>query len=60
MHPEAHRKAKPAEETPSGVGRPFEPSFAHRGGISNRQTPPELEIGLTRTKQTVEVISNRQ
>ena len=28
--------------------------------ISNRQTPPELEIGLTHTKQTMEVIPNRQ
>jgi len=28
--------------------------------ISNRQTSPELEIGLTHTKQMMEVISNRQ
>ena len=28
--------------------------------ISNRQTPPELEIDVTGTKQTTEVTSNRQ
>jgi hypothetical protein len=55
-----HRKTKSAEETQGDLRRLFRPRSDRRGGVSNRQTPPELETLLTHTKQMTEVISNRQ